>query len=102
MVANAALLEAIGAGLGARELYGVMLAAKHLGEDPGLGVKHIRFFGKFLGTHADYYVFEVSLKEALEDETFPPGMHPTALARTYESLLQVQRPMNLICENKDI
>jgi hypothetical protein len=22
----------------------------------------VRFFGKFLGTHADYYVFETSLK----------------------------------------
>jgi hypothetical protein len=27
----------------------------------------VRFFGKFLGTHADYYVFETSLKTPPEE-----------------------------------
>lgn len=70
---HASLLEAVGAGLGVPEMFGAMLAAKRVGEDPALGVASIRFFGKFLGTHGDYFVLEATLKEAPEEEPLPAG-----------------------------
>jgi hypothetical protein len=33
----------------------------------------VRFFGKFLGTHADYYVFETTLKSPPEEPEQQPG-----------------------------
>ncbi len=39
----------------------VAAAAQRLGRDPARGVATVRFFGKLLGTHADYYVFETTL-----------------------------------------
>ncbi|KAI8464163.1 MAG: flagellar radial spoke protein 4 [Monoraphidium minutum] len=59
---DAALLEALGVGLGRCEAVDVALAAKRLGQDPRHGVATVRFFGKFLGSHADYYVFETTLQ----------------------------------------
>lgn len=35
----------------------------------------VRFFGKFLGTHADYYVFETTLKSAPEEPEQQLGEH---------------------------
>lgn len=70
---HASLLEAVGAGLGVAEMFGAMLAAKRVGENPAVGVASIRFFGKVLGTHKDYYVFEATLKDPPEDEPAPPG-----------------------------
>ncbi|GBF99225.1 flagellar radial spoke [Raphidocelis subcapitata] len=72
------LFEAIGAGLGRAETVDVALAAKRLGQDPRLGVATVRFFGKFLGTHADYYVFETTLQNppAEPEEQQPEGEAP--------------------------
>lgn len=33
----------------------------------------VRFFGKFFGTHADYYVFETTLKTPPEEEAGEPA-----------------------------
>ncbi|KAK9828684.1 hypothetical protein WJX72_001516 [[Myrmecia] bisecta] len=68
VMGDAAMFDAVGAGLGRTEMYGIMLAVKQLGETPALGVATVRFFGKVLGTHADYYVFETTLKEPVEEE----------------------------------
>ena len=46
VLADSALLDACGAGLGRQEMYGAMLACKRIGEDPKLGVATVRFFGK--------------------------------------------------------
>jgi radial spoke head protein 4/6 len=78
IVAHGALLEAVGAGLGANEMYAAMLAAKRLGEDPSLGVASVRFFGKVLGTHTDYYIFETNLREAPEDDASATGEPKTS------------------------
>lgn len=59
---DATLFDGLGVGLGRAEMMNVMLAAKKLGEDPKRAVATVRFFGKFLGTHADYYVFETTLQ----------------------------------------
>jgi hypothetical protein len=59
---DADLFDALGVGLGRADMMAVSLAAKKLGEDPKKGVATVRFFGKFLGTHADYYVFETTLQ----------------------------------------
>jgi len=79
IVGDAAMYEAVGLGLSMSEMYGVMLCAKRLGEDPKKNCATVRFFGKVLGTDGDYYVFETSIKEhePVEDapET-PPGQVP--------------------------
>lgn len=66
----ATLFDSVGVGLGKQEMVNVMLAVKKLGEDPKKGVQTVRFFGKFFGLYADYYVFETTLKEAPEE---PPA-----------------------------
>lgn len=63
MLANTALLDAVGAALPPAEAYAVMLAAKTLGEDPARKLDSVRFFGKILGTSSNYYVYEATLKE---------------------------------------
>lgn len=62
ILGDAALFDALGVGLGRTEMINVALAVKKLGEDPHKNVETVRFFGKFLGTHADYYVCETTLK----------------------------------------
>jgi radial spoke head protein 4A len=63
-------------GLGRAEMYGVLLAVKALGEDPKRGVATARFFGKVLGTCADYYVFETTLQSPPEEPEQPLGEQP--------------------------
>ena len=58
MLKTARMFEAVGSGLGSTELYEVMLQVRRLGEDPVHALKSVRFFGKFFGMFADYYVFE--------------------------------------------
>ena len=60
---HAHLLDSVGCGLGKSECYAAMLALRRLGEDSNLGVATARLFGKFLGTHADYWVFETTLAD---------------------------------------
>lgn len=69
------MFDALGVGLGRAKMQAVMLAAKKLGEDPKRGIASVRFFGKFLGTHADYYVFETTLQAPPEEpeEVLAPG-----------------------------
>lgn len=67
------LFDALGVGLGLPESYAIALALKKLGEDPKRGVATVRFFGKFFGLYADYYVFETTLKEAPEMAEAPGG-----------------------------
>lgn len=90
VVSQAAMMEAVGAGLSRQEMYGVAMAIKKLGEDPNIKINTVRFFGKLLGTHADYYVFETTLKEpgesAVDDQwhgTEPPGEAAGTGANTY-------------------
>lgn len=81
VVADAAMYDALGLGLSRGEMYGVMLAMKRLGEDPEKKLATVRFFGKMLGTTADYYVFESTLKEpapAPEGETAEGEVPPEA------------------------
>lgn len=66
IIGDAALFDALGVGLGKHEMYNAALAVKKLGEDPKRSVATVRFFGKFFGLHADYYVFETTLKDAPE------------------------------------
>ena len=68
LMSGAALLESVGSGLGVKEMYNVMLALKALGEDPTEKVATVRFFGKFFGINANYYVFETTLKEPTEPQ----------------------------------
>ena len=75
------MYDALGLGLSRGEMYGVMLAMKRLGEDPEKKLATVRFFGKMLGTTADYYVFESTLKEpapAPEGETAEGEVPPEA------------------------
>ena len=65
-LANGTLLDTLGVGLGRAEMYAAMLAVKKLGEDTTRNVATVRFFGKFFGLYADYYVFETTLKDAPE------------------------------------
>jgi radial spoke head protein 4/6 len=58
MTRSAAMFEALGVGLDAQEMYQVTLQLKHRGEDPAAKLQSVRFFGKFFGMFADYYVFE--------------------------------------------
>ena len=76
LVADAAMFEAAGVGLSAGEMYGVMLAIKRLGENEDNKVETVRFFGKILGTGADYYVFETHLKEKGEEKEPSDGEIP--------------------------
>lgn len=62
LLAMTPLFAAVGAGLGRVETIMAYLAIKQLGEDPKLMLKTVRFFGKFLGTSGDYFVFEATLK----------------------------------------
>lgn len=66
MAGETALLAAVGAGLGVREAATAALAAHALGADANLGAASVRFWGKLLGVHADYYVFEAALRPANE------------------------------------
>ncbi|KAG2495962.1 hypothetical protein HYH03_005892 [Edaphochlamys debaryana] len=71
MTAAATVLDCLGVGLGRELGTNLALAAKRIGEDPKLGVKTVRFFGKFLGLYSDYYVFEVTFKKPAEPEKAP-------------------------------
>ena len=77
LMSGAALLESVGCGLGMKEMYNVMLALKALGEDPSAKVATVRFFGKFFGISADYYVFETTLKEPADAAEEADGVVPT-------------------------
>lgn len=55
----------MGAGLGAQQASLAALAAQRLGSDAGMGATSVRFWGKVLGVHADYYVFEATLRPAI-------------------------------------
>ncbi|KAJ9522652.1 hypothetical protein QJQ45_019729, partial [Haematococcus lacustris] len=76
VVGDGMLLDAVGVGLGRAEMYNIALAVKKLGEDAKRGVARVRFFGKFFGLHADYYVFETELKEPPEVPDAPEGTVP--------------------------
>eukprot|EP00798_Chlamydomonas_sp_ICE-L_P017545 gene17545-23866_t len=70
------LFDALGVGLGYEEMYNVSLAVKKLGEDAKRNVQTVRFFGKFFGLQADYYVFETTLKDPPEIPEAPEGQVP--------------------------
>lgn len=63
-------------GIGRAEMYAAMLAAKKLGGDGERGVNTVRFFGKFFGTDACYYVFECTVGEPPEVPEAPEGDVP--------------------------
>jgi len=80
LVHHAHLLELVGAGLSKQEVYGAMMAMKKLGESAKYARATCRFFGKVLGTHADYYVFETTPQDAPEAPEEVPGEVPTETA----------------------
>jgi hypothetical protein len=82
VLADAAMYEAVGMGLSKKEMYGVMLCMKKLGENPDYGVVTARFFGKMLGTRGDYYVFETTLTEPGEEIVVPEGKVPVEISGT--------------------
>lgn len=86
VLADAALYEAVGLGLGKSEMYGVMLALKKLGEDPEKKLATVRFFGKMLGTGGDYYVFESTLTEPGPEIEVPEGEIPAEASGTGANL----------------
>jgi hypothetical protein len=80
VVGDGNLFDALGVGLGRMEMYNVALAVKRLGEDPKRSVATVRFFGKFFGLHADYYVFETTLKDSPEVPEAPGPWGPAPCA----------------------
>jgi len=82
VLADASMYEAVGMGLPKKEMYGVMLCMKKLGENPDHGVATARFFGKILGTNSDYYVFETTLTVAGEEILVPDGDVPVEVSGT--------------------
>lgn len=86
VLADAALYEAVGLGLGKSEMYGVMLALKKLGEDPEKKLATVRFFGKMLGTGGDYYVFESTLTEPGPEVETAEGEIPAEASGTGANL----------------
>ncbi|KAG2495963.1 hypothetical protein HYH03_005893 [Edaphochlamys debaryana] len=70
------LFDSLGVGLGRAEMYGAMLAVKKLGEDAKRSVATVRFFGKFFGTQADYYVFETTMGSYPDMPEQPEGEMP--------------------------
>lgn len=81
-LADSAMYEAVGLGLSRKEMYGVMLCMKKLGENPDFGIKTVRFFGKMLGTGGDYYVFETTLTEPGEEIEVAEGKVPVEVSGT--------------------
>ena len=79
---DAAMYEALGMGLPKKEMYGVMLSMKKLGENPDHGVATARFFGKLLGTNGDYYVFETTLTEPGPEIEVAEGEVPVEVSGT--------------------
>lgn len=59
-------LEQAGVGMDKDEMQRIFLALKHLVDTQPL--QHCRFWGKILGTEANYLVAEVELREDEEDE----------------------------------
>uniref|UniRef100_A0A7S0SGK7 Uncharacterized protein n=1 Tax=Mantoniella antarctica TaxID=81844 RepID=A0A7S0SGK7_9CHLO len=86
VMADAALYEAIGLGLGKSEMYGVMLALKKLGEDPDKKLATVRFFGKMLGTGGDYYVFESTMSDPGTETEVTEGEVPAEASGTGANL----------------
>lgn len=82
VLADAAMYEAVGLGLSKKEMYGVMLCMKKLGENPDFKVATARFFGKMLGTGGDYYVFETTLTEPGEEIEVAEGKVPVEVSGT--------------------
>ncbi|KAG1678015.1 hypothetical protein FOA52_000811 [Chlamydomonas sp. UWO 241] len=76
VVADGYLFHALGVGLGRAEMYSAMLAAKKLAGDGARGVSTVRFFGKFFGTQACYYVYECTVSEPPEVPEAPEGEVP--------------------------
>eukprot|EP00967_Tisochrysis_lutea_P010851 scaffold12365_cov19-Tisochrysis_lutea.AAC.1 len=76
VVGNGRLFDALGVGLGTHEMYNIALTLKKLGEDPKRGVQNARFFGKFFGLYADYYVFETTISETPTIPEAPEGSVP--------------------------
>uniref|UniRef100_A0A7S0V944 Uncharacterized protein n=1 Tax=Polytomella parva TaxID=51329 RepID=A0A7S0V944_9CHLO len=73
---DAELFDALGVGLGRREMTTIALTVKFLGEDLKRNVATVRFFGKFFGIQGDYFVFETTLKENPEMPEAPEGQVP--------------------------
>ena len=96
LLQHAIMLDAVGAGLDMEEMVRVSLQLKRLGQDPQAKLKSVRFFGKFFGMYADYYVFEGVPKGAppaaeSEEGALPPSMHGSvtmqvSIAKMHQSI----------------
>lgn len=68
LVAEAQLLESAGVSLGAEEMYKLTLSIQRFASAEA--IEEVRFVGKVLGTHADYYIIEgrpVEFPEEVEE-----------------------------------
>jgi radial spoke head protein 4A len=112
---EASMLEWAGVGFGELESYQIMCSLRKLAAEnmEGDGIKKLRFWGKILGTSADYYVAEGQLEAAGDadendpDEPEPQGSGPnaftfwvtTSLTGTWEKLPHI-KPKHIIAARK--
>jgi len=74
---ESAMLEWAGVGFGELESYQIMCSLRKLAADnEAEGIQKLRFWGKILGTAADYYVAEASLEAAGEPDENDPDFEP--------------------------
>jgi len=75
---EAAMLEWAGVGFGELESYQIMCSLRKLAADAEAeGIKKLRFWGKILGTNADYYVAEGQLEAAGDPDENDPDFEPS-------------------------
>eukprot|EP00250_Pteridium_aquilinum_P024445 c29084_g1_i1 orf=47-676(+) len=84
--------EAVGVGVGRTESYYIVLALKQL--QSKLGISKVRFFGKFFGTHGNYFVFETN-KQQQDDQTEAEESKHTEFGRPIESIPQEKEGTNV-------
>lgn len=110
---EAVMLEWAGVGFGELESYQIMCSLRKLAADQEAeGIKKLRFWGKILGTGADYYVAEAALEAAGEPDENDPDFEPqgtganamtfwvtTSLTGTWEKLPNV-RPAEIKAARK--
>eukprot|EP00746_Dinoflagellata_sp_MGD_P163850 gnl/MRDRNA2_/MRDRNA2_92111_c0_seq1.p1 gnl/MRDRNA2_/MRDRNA2_92111_c0~~gnl/MRDRNA2_/MRDRNA2_92111_c0_seq1.p1 ORF type:complete len:442 (+),score=144.76 gnl/MRDRNA2_/MRDRNA2_92111_c0_seq1:88-1413(+) len=110
---EAAMLEWAGVGFGELESYQIMCSLRKLAADQEAeGITKLRFWGKILGTQADYYVAEAQLEAAGDPDENDPDFEPsgtganamsfwvtTSLTGTWEKLPHV-RPTEIKAARK--
>jgi len=110
---EASMLEWAGVGFGDLESYQIMCSLRKLAADAEAdGIQKLRFWGKILGTSADYYVAEGQLEAAGDPDENDPDFEPqgsganaftfwvtTSLTGTWEKLPHTT-PKHIIASRK--